>query len=105
MFRFEPSRITLVGIVVLEGDESIRRMKLLLDLYVADEQAAFFAAWVLLEANIAPPQLAPFADPNSRVVGRSGRVGEAIVSPSWPYCSDIFPSCVCWLFRCVVHIV
>ena len=90
--------------VVLERDDSIRRMKLPLDLYVADEQAAL-GAWVLLEANIALPQLGPFADPNSRVAGRSGRVGEAIYSQSSPYCTDIIPSRVCRLFRCIVHII
>ena len=92
MFRFEPSRITLVGIVVLEGDESIRRMKLLLDLYVADEQAAFLAAWVLLEANIEPRR--PFCGPDFT---RHEQVGKAII----PQCS---PYRRCALMLSLIHI-
>ena len=48
-------------------------MKLPLDLYGTDAQAAL-GVWVLLEATIAPPQLAPFADPNPRAKARSGRL-------------------------------
>ena len=39
--------------VVLERDESMRSIKLPLELYGTDEQAALGAWWVLLEANIA----------------------------------------------------
>ena len=53
-------------------------MKLPLDLYGTDEQAAL-GAWVLLEANIAPPQLAPAADPNPRAMSTSGRLLSANV--------------------------
>ena len=67
--------------VVLERDESMRSMKLPLDLYGTDEQAAL-GAWVLLEANIAPIQDAPVADPTPHAMSRSG---EAIIPQCWPY--------------------
>ena len=51
--------------VVLKRDESTRSVKLPLELYGTDEQAAF-GAWVLLEANIAPLQDAPVVDPTPR---------------------------------------
>ena len=53
--------------VVLERDESTRSMKLPLELYGTDEQAAL-GAWVLLEANNAPLQDAPVADPTPRAM-------------------------------------
>ena len=51
--------------VVFEREESTRTMKLPLELYGTDEQVAL-VAWVLLEANIAPLQDAPVADPTPR---------------------------------------
>ena len=48
-------------------------MKLPLELYVTHEQAAL-GAWVLLEANIAPLQDAPVADPTQLAMSRSGRL-------------------------------
>ena len=59
--------------VVLERDESTRSMKLPLELYGTYEQAAL-GAWVLLEANIAPIQDAPVADPTPRAMNRSRRL-------------------------------
>ena len=64
----------MCAITVFERDESIRS-RLPLDLYGTDEKAAL-GAWVLLEMNIEPPQLAPVADPNP---SRHERVGEAII--------------------------
>ena len=48
-------------------------MKLPLELYGRDKQAAL-RAWVLLEANIAPLQDAPDADPTPLAISRSGRL-------------------------------
>ena len=59
--------------VLLERDESTRSMKLPLELYGTDEQAAV-GAWVLLEANTAPLQDAPVADPTPLAMSRSGRL-------------------------------
>ena len=59
--------------LVLERNESTRSMKLPLELYGTDEQAAF-GAWVLLEANIAPLQDAPVVDPTPRAMNRSRRL-------------------------------
>ena len=59
--------------VVLECDESKRSMKLPLELYGTDEQAAL-GALVLLEGNIAPLQDAPVADPTLRAMSRSGKL-------------------------------
>ena len=56
--------------MVLGCDESKRSMKLPLELYGTDEQAAL-GAWVLLEANITPLQDAPAADPTLRAMSRS----------------------------------
>ena len=79
--------------VVLERDESIRSINLTLDSYGTDEQAAL-GAWVLLEANIALPQLAPVADPDPRaMMSRSGRLR------SIPQCS---PYRHCQLMRLLV---
>ena len=55
--------------VVLERGESTRGMKLPLELYGTDGQAAG-GAWVLLEANIVPLQDAPVADPTPRAMNR-----------------------------------
>ena len=60
-------------------------MKLPLELYGTDEQAAP-GAWVLLEANIAPLQDAPVADPTPLAVSRSGR----LLSPNVCH-TDIVP--------------
>ena len=68
--------------VVLERGESTRGMKLPLELYGTDEQAAV-GAWVLLEANIAPLQDAPVADPTPRAMSRSGRL--RIIPQCSPY--------------------
>ena len=59
--------------VVFDRDESTRSMKLPLELYGTYEQAAL-GAWVLLEANIAPIQDAPVADPTPRAMNRSRRL-------------------------------
>ena len=48
-------------------------MKLPLELYGTDDQAAL-DAWVLLEANIAPLQDAPVADPTPLAMSTSGRL-------------------------------
>ena len=48
-------------------------MTLPLELYGTDEQVAL-GAWVLLEANIAPLQDAPVADPTPLAISRSGRL-------------------------------
>ena len=57
--------------VVLARDERTRNMKLPPELYRTDEKAAL-GAWVLLDANIAPPQDAPVADPTPRAMSRTG---------------------------------
>ena len=59
--------------VALERDESMRSMRLPLELYGTDEQAAL-GKWELLEANIAPLQDTPFADLTQRAMSRSGRL-------------------------------
>ena len=56
--------------VVLGCDESKRSMKLPLELYGTDEQAAL-GALVLLEENIAPLQDTPVADLTLRSMSRS----------------------------------
>ena len=56
--------------VVLERGDSTGSMKLPLGLYGTDGQAAI-GAWVLLEANIAPLQDTPVADPTPRARNRS----------------------------------
>ena len=57
--------------VVLEHDESTRSMMLPLELYGTDEQAAR-GARALLEANIAPLQDGPVADPTLRAMNSRG---------------------------------
>ena len=60
--------------VVLERDDSTRRMKLPLEFYGTDEQAAL-GPWVRLEANISPLQDAPVvADPTPRAMNSSVRL-------------------------------
>ena len=56
--------------VVLGCDESKRSMKLPLELYGTDEQAAL-GALVLLEENFAPLQDTPVADLTLRSMSRS----------------------------------
>ena len=70
---------------MLKRDESTRSMKLLLELYRTDGHAAL-GAWVLLEANIAPSQDAPVADPTPRAMSRSG----LLLSPNVRH-TDILP--------------
>ena len=67
-------------------------MSLPLDLYSTDEQPAP-GAWVPLDGNIAPPQLAPAADPNPRVMKE--RVGESTIPLSSPsrHCRLTFSGC------------
>ena len=71
--------------VVLERDESTRRMNLPPELYRTDEQAVL-GAWVLLEANIASPQDSPVADSTPRAMNRSG----LLLSPNVRH-TDILP--------------
>ena len=49
-------------------------MKLPLELYGTTDEQAALGAWVLLEANIAPLQDAPVADPTPLAMSRSGRL-------------------------------
>ena len=56
--------------VVHRCDESKRSIKLPVELYGTDEQAAL-GTWVLLEANIAPLQDAHVADQTLRAMSRS----------------------------------
>ena len=83
--------------MVLERDESTRSMKLPLELYGTDEQAAL-GAWVLLEVNIAPLQDAPVADPTPRAMNRSRSPLSCNVRHT-----DIVSSCVCCFFRYCGH--
>ena len=49
-------------------------MKLPLELYGTTDEQAALGAWVLLEANIAPLQDIPVADPTPLAMSRSGRL-------------------------------
>ena len=60
-------------------------MKLAPKLYATDEQAVL-GVWVLLEANIAPLQDAPVADPTPLAMSSSGR----LLSPDVRH-TDIVP--------------
>ena len=63
-------------------------MKLPLGLYGTDEQAAL-GAWVLVEANIAPLQDAPVADPTPLAMSRSGRLSSPNVRHIPTLCLDV----------------
>ena len=77
--------------VVLERGESTRSMTLPLELCGTDEQAAV-GAWVLLEANNAPIQDAPVADPTRRAINRS----RGLLSSNVRH-TDVVSRCVCCL--------
>ena len=70
-------------------------MKLPLELYGTDEQAAL-GACVLLEASVAPLQYAPVADPTPLAMSGSGR----LLLPNVRH-TDIVP-CMCLLFFSVL---
>ena len=59
--------------VVLKRDESMRSVKLPLELYGTHEHGAL-GTLVMLAANIAPLQDAPVADPTPRAMKRSRRL-------------------------------